>query len=73
MSMCPTIGTGKMLSQMDLIVKMRNHLTEKGAAVTSKTPWLLAFAFNNSRGNQLLVRWVLLTTAAKESLNLLRE
>ena len=31
-------GTGKMLSPMDLILKLRDHLTEKGAAVTSKSP-----------------------------------
>lgn len=44
-SVCPASGTGKMLSPMDLIVKMRNHLTAKGAAVTSTTPWMPAFAF----------------------------
>lgn len=42
---CPAAGTGKLLSPMDLIVKMRDHLTEKGAAVTSRTPWMPAFAF----------------------------
>ncbi|GAB7389344.1 (Fe-S)-binding protein [Bacillaceae bacterium] len=52
-SMCPAAGTGKMLSPMDLIVKMRDHLTEKGAAITSRTPWMPAFVFPNSRGNQL--------------------
>ena len=31
-NMCPASGTGKTLSPMDLIVKMRDHLTEKGAA-----------------------------------------
>ncbi|HHW38750.1 MAG TPA: (Fe-S)-binding protein [Bacillales bacterium] len=55
-SMCPATGTGKMLSPMDLILKMRNHLTEKGAAVTSQSPWLPAFAFNNTRGNQLAMQ-----------------
>ena len=30
-NMCPASVTGKTLSPMDLIVKMRNHLTEKGA------------------------------------------
>ena len=34
-NMCPASGTGKTLSPMDLIVKMRNHLTEKGAVITS--------------------------------------
>lgn len=50
---CPATGTGKMLSPMDLILKLRNHLTEKGAAVTSKTPWMPAYAFANTTGNQL--------------------
>jgi Fe-S oxidoreductase len=44
-SVCPASGTGKMLSPMDLIVKMRNHLTAKGAAITSSTPWMPSFAF----------------------------
>jgi len=42
-SMCPASGTGKTLSPMDLIVKMRDHLTEKGAAVTSRKPWVSGF------------------------------
>ncbi|WP_026591827.1 (Fe-S)-binding protein [Bacillus sp. UNC437CL72CviS29] len=52
-SMCPATGTGKMLSPMDLILKLRDHLTDKGAAVTSKVPWVPAVAFNNTQGNQL--------------------
>lgn len=52
-NMCPASGTGKMLSPMDLILKLRDHLTEKGAVVTSRSPWLPAFAFNNTKGNQL--------------------
>ncbi len=52
-NMCPASGTGKMLSPKDLILKLRNHLTEKGAAVTSREPWMPAFAFNHTRGNQL--------------------
>ncbi|QHC05589.1 4Fe-4S dicluster domain-containing protein [Anoxybacillus sp. PDR2] len=52
-NMCPATGTGKMLSPMDLILKLRDHLTETGAAVTSKAPWVPAFAFKNTRGNQL--------------------
>src|SRR5699024_9528681 len=50
---CPAAGTGKMLSPMDLMIKIRNHLTEKGAAVTGKTPWVPTFAFSNTQGNQL--------------------
>ncbi|OLO25067.1 hypothetical protein BTR23_25620 [Alkalihalophilus pseudofirmus] len=51
-NMCPASGTGKMLSPMDLIIKIRDHLTEKGAAVTSRTPWLPAYAFSHTKGNQ---------------------
>nr|WP_142669911.1 (Fe-S)-binding protein [Alteribacter lacisalsi] len=52
-NMCPATGTGKMLSPMDLIVKMRDHLTDKGAAVTSRKPWMPTYAFNHKTGNQL--------------------
>ncbi|MBA4494054.1 (Fe-S)-binding protein [Paenactinomyces guangxiensis] len=44
-NVCPAAGTGKMLSPMDLLVKMRDHLTVKGAAITSKSPWVPNFAF----------------------------
>ncbi|TSB45979.1 (Fe-S)-binding protein [Alkalicoccobacillus porphyridii] len=43
-NVCPASNTGKLLSPMHLITKLRDHLTEKGA-VTSKTPWTPAFAF----------------------------
>ncbi|WP_020059773.1 heterodisulfide reductase-related iron-sulfur binding cluster [Bacillus sp. 123MFChir2] len=52
-NMCPATGTGKMLSPMDLILKLRDHLTDKGAAVTSRAPWVPTVAFNNTKGNQL--------------------
>src|SRR3954454_11249552 len=52
-NMCPASGTGKTLSPMDLMVKMRNHLTDKGAAITSRQPWVPTFAFKNTKGNQL--------------------
>ncbi|WP_240376213.1 (Fe-S)-binding protein [Bacillus piscicola] len=52
-NVCPAAGTGKMLSPMDLLIKMRDHLTEKGAAITSQSPWLPAFAFRHTSGNQL--------------------
>ncbi|WP_078556196.1 (Fe-S)-binding protein [Bacillus alkalicellulosilyticus] len=55
-NMCPATGTGKMLSPMELIVKIRDHLTEKGAAVTSRSPWLPAYAFSSTRGNQLALQ-----------------
>lgn len=49
---CPASGTGKMLSPMDIMIKVRNHLTEKGAAVTGKSPWVPTFAFAGTQGNQ---------------------
>ncbi|WP_085505766.1 4Fe-4S dicluster domain-containing protein [Thalassobacillus devorans] len=52
-NVCPATGTGKMLSPMDLIIKLRDQLTEKGAAVTGKSPWVPAYAFSNTQGNQL--------------------
>jgi len=55
-NMCPATGTGKMLSPMDLIVKLRDHLTNYGAAVTSKQPWVPGFMFSNTLGNQLALQ-----------------
>ncbi|MCA1026389.1 MULTISPECIES: heterodisulfide reductase-related iron-sulfur binding cluster [Cytobacillus] len=52
-NMCPATGTGKMLSPMDLIIKLRDHLTFHGAAVTRKQPWVPTFAFSNTKGNQI--------------------
>ncbi|TDL79097.1 (Fe-S)-binding protein [Peribacillus frigoritolerans] len=52
-NMCPATGTGKMLSPMDLILRLRDHLTEKGAAVTSMSPWVPTYAFAGTKGNQL--------------------
>jgi Fe-S oxidoreductase len=52
-NMCPASGTGKTLSPMDLIVKMRDHLTEKGAAVTSRQPWAPSYVFKHTKGNTL--------------------
>ncbi|WP_101842355.1 heterodisulfide reductase-related iron-sulfur binding cluster [Halobacillus sp. Marseille-P3879] len=52
-NVCPASGSGKMLSPMDLIIKLRDHLTEKGAAVTGKAPWVPAYAFSNTEGNSL--------------------
>src|SRR5699024_2830558 len=50
---CPASGTGKMLSPMDIMLKIRDHLNEKGTAVTGKSPWVPAYAFNNTRENSL--------------------
>lgn len=44
-NVCPASGTGKALSPMHLITKLRDHLTEKGAAVTGKSPWVPEFLF----------------------------
>src|SRR4029078_6742524 len=52
-NMCPATGTGKMLSPMDLITKLRDNLTNTGAVVTSRVPWVPAVAFNHTKGNQL--------------------
>lgn len=68
---CPAAGTGKMLSPMDLLVKMRDHLTEKGAAVTGKTPWVPAFAFASNEGNQLAGEGKNEAAAAMEQVSLI--
>ncbi|AQQ54306.1 heterodisulfide reductase-related iron-sulfur binding cluster [Planococcus lenghuensis] len=52
-NMCPATGTGKMLSPMDLIVKLRDNLTNTGAVQTKQKPWVPAFLFGNTQGNQL--------------------
>ncbi|WP_128894019.1 (Fe-S)-binding protein [Longirhabdus pacifica] len=41
-NVCPASSTGKMLSPMHMLMKMRDHLTEKGEAVTKKSPWAFA-------------------------------
>lgn len=52
-NMCPASGTGKMLSPMDLIVKLRDHLTFTGAVVTKQKPWVPYQFFAHTKGNQL--------------------
>ncbi|UOR11223.1 heterodisulfide reductase-related iron-sulfur binding cluster [Halobacillus amylolyticus] len=52
-NVCPAAGSGKMLSPMDLLVKIRDHLTETGAAVTGKAPWVPSYAFAGTEGNTL--------------------
>jgi Fe-S oxidoreductase/nitrate reductase gamma subunit len=52
-NMCPAAGTGKMLSPMDLITKLRDNLTNHGALVTKQKPWVPTFAFNHTKGNQI--------------------
>src|SRR5690625_3134248 len=51
-SVCPASTTGKMLSPMDIMIKLRDHLNEKGAAVTGKTPWVPAYAFGDKGPNK---------------------
>ena len=48
---CPAAGTGKMLSPMDIMIKLRDHLTDKGAAVTGKSAWVPSYAFSGAAGN----------------------
>ncbi|WP_394186141.1 (Fe-S)-binding protein [Metabacillus halosaccharovorans] len=52
-NMCPATSTGKVLSPMDLILKLRDHLTNKGAVITSKSPWVPVQLFSHTKGNQL--------------------
>src|SRR5690625_112260 len=49
---CPAATTGKMLSPMDIMIKLRDHLNDKGAAITGKSPWVPAYAFNNQGPNK---------------------
>lgn len=58
-SVCPANTTGKLLSPMHLITKLRDHLTEKSAAITSKSPWVPAMVFApESQGNALEVELI---------------
>lgn len=52
-NMCPATGTGKMLSPMDLLVKLRDHLTFTGAVETKQKPWVPFSFFKDTQGNQL--------------------
>jgi Fe-S oxidoreductase len=38
-NVCPASNTGKMLSPMHLITKMRDHLNEKGEVLLGQSPW----------------------------------
>src|SRR5699024_6541713 len=49
---CPAATSGKMLSPMDIMIKLRDHLTEKGAAVTGRTAWVQATAFGDKGQKQ---------------------
>jgi Fe-S oxidoreductase len=52
-NVCPASVTGKTLSPMHLMTKMREHLNEKGAAITGRTPMMPSFAFSGSLSNML--------------------
>ncbi len=52
-NMCPASGTGKMLSPMDLMTKLRDHLTFTGAVQTHQQPWVPKMFFKNTQGNKL--------------------
>jgi len=51
-SVCPASTTGKVLSPMDIMIKLRDHLNEKGAAITGKSPWVPAYAFSGKGPNK---------------------
>jgi Fe-S oxidoreductase len=66
-NVCPASNTGKLLSPMHLIMKLRDHLTEKGSAITSKSPWVPSFGGGARKGGGTHVMtggWVEANTAA---------
>ncbi len=52
-SVCPAATTGKILSPMDIMIKLRDHLNEKGAAITGRSPWVPEYAFAGEGPNAL--------------------
>src|SRR5690625_6294267 len=42
-----------MLSPKEIMIKLRDHLNEKGAAITGKSAWVPSYAFANQEANQL--------------------
>lgn len=48
-NVCPASNTGKPLSPMHLITKLRDHLTDVGTEQTGKSPWQPSYAFATSR------------------------
>lgn len=51
---CPASNTGKLLSPMHLIVKLRDHLLEKGSALTSRSPWVPERLFPAAAGAHVM-------------------
>src|SRR5699024_6477501 len=49
---CPAATTGKMLTPMNIRIKLRDHLNDRGAAVTGKSAWVPAMAFGDKGPNQ---------------------
>ncbi|MFD2612259.1 (Fe-S)-binding protein [Paenibacillus gansuensis] len=56
-NVCPASNTGKILSPMHLITKLRDHLTEKGQAVTSKSPWAPVFGAAAGSGSVSVMKY----------------
>ena len=52
-NMCPATGTGKMLSPMDLILKLRDHLTNKGTRDETKALGSCIRFSRNTKGIRL--------------------
>jgi len=52
-NVCPASNTGKSLSPMHLITKLRDHLTEKGTAVKGKSPLVPEYAFSAGAAHAL--------------------
>ncbi len=52
-SVCPAATTGKVLSPMDIMIKLRDHLNDKGAAITGRSPWVPEYAFAGQGPNAL--------------------
>lgn len=49
-NMCPGSNTGKMLSPMHIMTKVREHLNEKGEVITEKSPWTTGRILGNPKG-----------------------
>ena len=49
-NMCPGSNTGKLLSPMHLMTKIREHLNEMGEAVTSRSAWTTGRILGNPKG-----------------------
>lgn len=51
---CPASNTGKVLSPMHLITKLRDHMVEKGTAVTGKSPWVPQYLFATNGAHSIV-------------------